>query len=236
MAGEALALEYLFEPQSQKVQQPEKVAKDDVFGNLRQNDPGTPFIHFALHDIESAWWTSVWTAFYRHSDRDKAESESDKSHRRDSTTLLFPETSHHSSRTRFLQDEKDFHKRMNGWMSEHFFAFIAVLLTGARLLMALYAEVEATFLQGISALAAEVTRQHPCQPAFPGAPKDCTIYTKLRPLFQEGLEELDCVRLIPFEDADEEDKTERARADGVNGRKRKSEGSHGCSKRLKTLD
>lgn len=241
MAVEALALEYRFLPKTNhrsfQALAASKAGKKKAEPAESHNPKDLPFIHFALHDLESILWIGMYMVFYHRTDRDADERVDIKRKRRAETAAIFPGTSNYSYREDFIEKENDFTKRVEAWLPDAFFSFAASCQNLFDSLVACYRSIEATFPQGLGRLMEEATQQHPHQPAFPGALEATEIHAQFREAFLEQIEDSDDIRLIPVTELIEvaaKDETEADGVDGPSSRKRKSKGAHGSRKRTKT--
>ena len=108
MAAEAIAFKYLF-----SLKMP--------------TTPKSDFTHFALHDIESLWWTGIWMIVF-HLPPDHVETSDQKNARRQKTAKLFPGTKNdYEVRHDFFKDGLTYRQSLADWLSSDFDSFSSML-------------------------------------------------------------------------------------------------------------
>lgn len=238
MAVEALALRYLFLLKKNR-KRFQKYAEAVVGGEqpkpvAEQTSEDPPFIHFALHDLESLLWIGIWMSFYHRTDCCPVETIDEKRKRRDESGRIFPTDSGYETRSNFLVDEDYFTRVVEGWVSTAFVPFLVSCRNLFDSLVEFYKRIEATFPQGLAHLSAKAIRQQPYQPAFPGAPQATEIYVQFRETFLHRMEASNGIKFVPVTGLVEEEGKGETEVDGPGSRKRKSERAHGSRKKTKT--
>ena len=180
MAAETIALEYLFLPDADTSEVPME------------------FIHFALHDVESVWWTGIWMVFFNHTPDHKEEA-AQRTRRQQMTVSVFPGTTDHRPR-RALLNGTDYRNTMREWPSPAFKAFILLLRDYLQLLVEAYTVTEATFPQGISGLLEKVRPGDTPRPAFPGAGEGVKIHSQLMTSIREKVDDYKRITFEPITD------------------------------------
>lgn len=173
MAVEAIALQHLFVPGRGRGVRVQPYLSEEQTPN---------FTYFALHDLESVWWTGIWMVFFKYTQNNDKDSHL-KSKRQEMTEKVFPGTNEYGFRTLFLEKEHVFISTMAKWPSLAFSAFIALLNGCLQPILDLYTQTEATFPEGTRYLIKKVDKRTPgtTSPpsAFPGAKEDVKIHSTL---------------------------------------------------------
>ena len=151
--------------------------------------PAPPFTYNCLHDLESVWWTAIYTLFLSHPETFK-ETEDHAYLRRQHTNSIFPGNGNVGVRAIFLVNSFNAFTTRTGWMSVELKKVKGTLKKVAQRITALYHAQGATFERAngyaIDHLKVKVVPGDSPPAAYPGGQSAAEVHEQFERLYEEA--------------------------------------------------